>query len=62
MEKQMGSWQVELTDIPQGLRNLALAENLSEEEVKTLAQITYRGPCPDTTETGSSCMNPSNAV
>lgn len=50
MEKQVGSSQDELTDIPQGLRNLALAENLSEEVVRMLAQITYRGHRPDTTD------------
>ena len=36
--------------IAQGLRNLALTENLSEEEVRMLAQITYRGHRPDTAD------------
>ncbi|HEX6480908.1 MAG TPA: hypothetical protein VF043_18865 [Ktedonobacteraceae bacterium] len=58
----MGSSQDELTDIPQGLRNLALTENLSEEEVRMLAQITYWGHHPDAVDDWKFLYEPSNAV
>ena len=48
LEKQITSTQNELTDIPEGLRMFALAELLPEEEIRMLAQITYRGYRPDT--------------
>jgi XRE family transcriptional regulator, master regulator for biofilm formation len=48
LEKQVPDTQNELTDIPEGLRMLALSERLLEEEIKVLAQITYRGDRPNT--------------
>src|SRR5438874_2592344 len=39
LEKQSAKINEELTDIPEGLRNFALVEQLSEEEIRMLAQI-----------------------
>jgi transcriptional regulator with XRE-family HTH domain len=50
LEKQLVSAQNELTDIPEGLRWLALAEHIPEEEIRMLAQITYHGHRPCTTD------------
>ena len=50
LEKQVASTQYELTDIPKGLRMLALTEHLSEEQIKMLAQITYEGEHPETAD------------
>ncbi len=50
LEKQIVSSNVELTDIPEGLRKFALAEQIPEEEIKMLAQIHYRGHRPCTTD------------
>jgi len=50
LEKQVVSTQYELTDIPKGLRMLALTEHLSEEQIKMLAQITYEGDQPETVD------------
>ena len=50
LEKQVVSTHYELTDIPEGLRYLALAEQLPEEEIKMLAQITYKGHHPDSND------------
>ncbi len=50
LEKQLASESDELTDIPEGLRSLALAERIPEEEIKVLAQITYRGRRPSSAE------------
>ena len=50
LEKQLASESGELTDIPEGLRSLALAERIPEEEIKVLAQITYRGRRPSSAE------------
>ena len=50
LEKQVFDTQNELTDVPSGLRALALAEHLSEEEIKTLARISYQGNRPDTVD------------
>jgi len=50
LEKQIMSTNDELTDIPEGLRNFALAERIPEEEIKMLAQIHYRGHRPYTAD------------
>jgi transcriptional regulator with XRE-family HTH domain len=50
LEKQIASTQNELTDIPEGLRWLALEEHIPEEEIRMLAQITYKGHRPCTTD------------
>lgn len=50
LEKQVVSTQYELTDIPKGLRMLALTEHLPEEQIKMLAQITYEGDHPETVD------------
>ncbi len=50
LEKQIREQNDELIAIPEGLRCIALAEDIPEEEIKMLARITYRGcrPCtPD---------------
>jgi transcriptional regulator with XRE-family HTH domain len=48
LEKQIGKDDDELTEIPEGLRALALAEQLPDEEIKMLARIKYRGKRPIT--------------
>lgn len=50
LEKQVVGTQYELTDIPNGLRMLAITEHLSEEQIKMLAQITYEGNRPETVD------------
>lgn len=48
LEKQVGKDDDELTEIPEGLRMFAMAEQLSEQEIKMLARIEYRGQRPHT--------------
>jgi transcriptional regulator with XRE-family HTH domain len=48
LEKQIEGNTDELTDIPEELREFAIAEQLSEEEIKMLARIEYRGHRPRT--------------
>ncbi len=50
LEKQVVGTQYELTDIPNGLRMLAITERLSEEQIKMLAQITHEGNRPVTVD------------
>lgn len=50
LEKKIVPTNDELTDIPEALRQFALAEQLPEEEVKMLAQIQYRGKRPNKVE------------
>ena len=50
LEKQIAEQNDELTDIPEGLRHIALAEQIPEEEIKMLARITYRGRRPCTAD------------
>ena|SRR5438132_10034574 len=50
LEKKIVPTNDELTDIPEALRQFALAEQLSEEEVRMLAQIQYRGKRPNKVE------------
>jgi hypothetical protein len=50
LEKQITEQNDELTDIPEGLRRIALAEQIPEEEIKMLARITYRGRRPCTAD------------
>lgn len=48
LEKQVGNDDDELSEIPEGLRIFAMAEQLSEQEIKMLARIEYRGLRPRT--------------
>lgn len=48
LEKQVGKDDDELTEIPEGLRKFAMTEQLSEQEIKMLARIEYRGQRPRT--------------
>ena len=48
LEKQITQINEELTDVPEGLRNFAYAEQLTEEEIRMLARIEYRGHRPRT--------------
>lgn len=48
MEKKMMSTEDELTEIPEELRQFAIAERLTDEDIKMLAQIKYRGHQPRT--------------
>jgi transcriptional regulator with XRE-family HTH domain len=48
LEKQVGKDDDELTEIPEGLRIFAMTEQLSEQEIKMLARIEYRGQRPRT--------------
>jgi transcriptional regulator with XRE-family HTH domain len=50
LEKQLGKDDDELTEIPDGLRAFALAEQLPDEEIKMLARIEYRGKRPLTAD------------
>lgn len=50
LEKQITQINEELTDLPEGLRNLAFTEQLTEEEIRMLALIEYRGHRPRTTD------------
>jgi XRE family transcriptional regulator of biofilm formation len=48
LEKKVMKTDDELTDIPEELRKFAIAEQLSDEEIKMLARIEYRGRQPST--------------
>lgn len=50
LEKQIGGAGEELTDVPDELRQLAIEEQLPDEDIKMLARITYRGKRPSTVE------------
>jgi transcriptional regulator with XRE-family HTH domain len=50
LEKQVGKDDDELTEIPDELRAFALAEQLTDEEIKMLARIEYRGRRPQTAD------------
>jgi transcriptional regulator with XRE-family HTH domain len=50
LEKQIAQINEELTDVPEGLRQFAYAEQLTEEEIRMLARIEYRGHRPRTTD------------
>lgn len=46
LEKQIEQVGDEMTDIPAALREFALSERLSEQDIKMLARIVYRGRQP----------------
>jgi XRE family transcriptional regulator of biofilm formation len=48
LEKKIMSTEDELTEIPEELRQFAVAEQLPDEDIKMLAQIKYRGHQPRT--------------
>jgi transcriptional regulator with XRE-family HTH domain len=48
LEKKMMRTDDELTEIPEELRQFAVAEQLPDEDIKMLAQIKYRGHQPRT--------------
>jgi transcriptional regulator with XRE-family HTH domain len=50
LEKQGAKLNEEQTDVPEGLRTFAFAEQLSEEEIRMLAQIEFRGYRPYTSD------------
>jgi len=50
MEKQLASSGEELTDVPDALREFALAEGLGDDEVRMLASIKYKGRRPATVD------------
>jgi len=50
LEKQIVKMNDELTDLPYELRRFALAEHLTDEEIKMLALIEYRGQQPNTAD------------
>ena len=50
LEKQVGKDDDELTEIPDELRAFALAEQLTDEEIKMLARIEYHGRRPQTAD------------
>ena len=48
LEKKIMSTEDELTEIPEELRQFAVAEQLPDEDIKMLARIKYRGHQPRT--------------
>jgi transcriptional regulator with XRE-family HTH domain len=48
LEKEDAEINGDSTDIPEGLRNFASTEQLSEEEIRMLARIEFRGNRPST--------------
>jgi XRE family transcriptional regulator of biofilm formation len=48
VEKQIMSNEDELTEVPEELRQLAVTEQLPDEDIKMLARIKYRGHQPKT--------------
>ncbi len=48
LEKQLEVSDTELLDVPEELRQFASAEHLSNEDIKVLAHIEYRGMRPRT--------------
>lgn len=46
LEKDIPSPALELTDLPDGLRNFALSQDLEDDDIKMLASIHYRGQEP----------------
>lgn len=50
LEKGISRGDEELTDIPDELRQFALAEQLPENDIKMLARIQYRGRRPTTVD------------
>ncbi len=48
LEKQLGKSDDELTEIPEGLREFAIARHLSDKEITMLARIEYQGQRPRT--------------
>lgn len=46
LEKQLPTPENDLTNIPDSLREFAIAERLSDDDIRMLAQIRYRGEHP----------------
>jgi transcriptional regulator with XRE-family HTH domain len=48
LEKQIENSNIDITEIPEELRKFALDEQLSDEDIKMLARIEFRGRRPRT--------------